>query len=498
MRIFKCISRLMTSFGSGSLLAFFCCVLAVSFPSFAQADVMWGGNTDSYPYSSASDACQAMGPHYDAGGYVFSSVDSITVASGTQDTCHITQTFPGYGYTNQTQYFVYRQGDTCSSGKTIDATNSCTAPTNKCTAAQGTSTTWYWRSSSDTPAATVSVNGCEATVSGVSICKNTAKGYYSCSGTATITGNQLAAASGDDSGTCTGADCTSGDPQKTSNSTPCTMISGGSGTSSCTTSDNSSDPGTTKCGTMNGSWICTESPKSKSSDATSDITETKTVNSDGSTTTKTTTVTNTTTCSGVNTCTSGTTTTVTTGGTTSSGASTGSSTSCTGSRCDTSAGDAAAQSDAGDDDDDDDDDDSVSGDMACTAVVTCSGDAIQCAVLRQEQQSRCADKDFRDLSDDKINSAKATSDAEFAGADYQELKPDADHTFALDGMIDTSSRFGASCPVLPVVAVPWLAGNSVSFDPNVPGLCDFFAWFGFLNVAFAMREAAKIIGQGVA
>ncbi|MBI6678844.1 hypothetical protein YA0024_22805 [Pseudomonas syringae] len=92
---------------------------------------------------------------------------------------------------------------------------------------------------------------------------------------------------------------------------------------------------------------------------------------------------------------------------------------------------------------------------------------------------------------------KSELQSEFAGEDYKPIKPDSDSTFDLSSMIDTSSRFGAACPVLRTVSVPLFAGRNVSFDPNVPGLCTFFTFMGYLMVAFAMRRAAEIIATGV-
>jgi hypothetical protein len=135
--------------------------------------------------------------------------------------------------------------------------------------------------------------------------------------------------------------------------------------------------------------------------------------------------------------------------------------------------------------------------MACAAVVACTGEVIQCAIIRQEQQSRCADMNFRDVSSNKVAELKTDLNAEFSGADYQPIKPTAASTFSLEGMIDTSSRFGAACPILPLISYTWIDGTGRNFDPNVPGLCTFLTFLGYLNVAFAMRKAAEIIASGV-
>lgn len=64
-------------------------------------------------------------------------------------------------------------------------------------------------------------------------------------------------------------------------------------------------------------------------------------------------------------------------------------------------------------------------------------------------------------------------------------------------MIDTSSRFSSSCPLLPTVSYSWVDGSSQNFDPNFPALCEYLRWFGYLLVAFAMRYAAEIIAGGL-
>ncbi|MFO1865046.1 hypothetical protein QOT40_29045, partial [Pseudomonas aeruginosa] len=51
---------------------------------------------------------------------------------------------------------------------------------------------------------------------------------------------------------------------------------------------------------------------------------------------------------------------------------------------------------------------SISGDGDCKVAIQCNGDAIQCAIVRQEKASRCADEEFRTVDDKKIQDLKNT------------------------------------------------------------------------------------------
>ncbi|TRX76876.1 hypothetical protein FM069_01440 [Pseudomonas mangiferae] len=135
---------------------------------------------------------------------------------------------------------------------------------------------------------------------------------------------------------------------------------------------------------------------------------------------------------------------------------------------------------------------------ACDATVTCSGDAIQCAILRQQKAQTCSDEEFRKVDQKKITELKATLDGEFSGAEYQPLKADSDGTFDISTMLDTSGRFSRTCPVIPDLTVPFFGNAAViPFSSVVGQLCTFFQWFGYLMVAFAMRRAAEIIAKGL-
>ena len=275
---------------------------------------------------------------------------------------------------------------------------------------------------------------------------------------------------------------------------------------SCQTNDISKTPGGMNCGSVNGgAYTCTpreNSPNLRENNIKKDFDITN--NPDGSKSEKTTTTTTTTTCVGATACT--TTTTVHTGTkvTNADGSPGSSGSTCTGPGC---AGDADDGSEPPKDEEKECDpatdpnkcgQSSVSGE-ACDVSVNCSGDAVQCAILRKEKEQTCADEDFREVTPDKVSQLKSNLDAEFSGDSYQPLVADASNTFDFASTIDTSSRFAKSCPVVPDISAPWFEGQTltIEFSDMISQFCDFLIWFGYLLVAFAMRAAAQIIANGM-
>lgn len=135
----------------------------------------------------------------------------------------------------------------------------------------------------------------------------------------------------------------------------------------------------------------------------------------------------------------------------------------------------------------------------CEAKESCSGDAIQCAIFRQQKAQRCADEEFRKVDQKAISDLRSTLDSEFSGQQYQPLEATSANTFDLSGMIDTSSRFSKSCPAVADFSIPWLDGRTrtVSLSDVVSDLCTLLTFMGYFVVAFAMRRAAEIIALGM-
>lgn len=266
----------------------------------------------------------------------------------------------------------------------------------------------------------------------------------------------------------------------------------------CQASEVFKEPGSMSCGTVNGQTTCVAkkpSPKLDDKKVTTEVTEK--VNSDGSKTTETKTTTTTTTCTGANSCNTTVTTSTSTSKTNADGSRGGDTSTCTGPGCSGSKPDG---SETPDEEEEEEGGSAVSGDMACTAVPVCEGDAIQCAILRQTQQQRCGDEEFREVTDKKITDLKSSLAAEFSGEEYQPLKPSADGTFDMSSMVDTSSRFSKTCPVLPDIQYTWLDGSrqSLPLADALNNMCTVFTWLGYFVVAFAMRRGAEIVAGGLA
>ena len=264
-------------------------------------------------------------------------------------------------------------------------------------------------------------------------------------------------------------------------------------TYSCTATEKYTDPGAMDCdfGTFNGEAVCvpnSPAPKMTEKEVKTEVTE-KT-NSDGSKETTTTTTTTTTNCTGVGSCSTTTTTNVTNGKTNADGTPGGETSTCTGPDC--KAGDGKSQNDQKEEEKSES---KVSGDSSCEAPPVCTGDAIQCSILRQNHQQRCADQKWQEIDEQKLMDGVS---GEMAGSEYQPFGEQERGAFDLIGMIDTSSTIGGSCPAIPPITFT-IQGvtSSVDFGIAMAEICKYASWFSFLLVAFAMRHAAEIVAGGM-
>jgi len=503
MGLFKCISRLMILCGSGLRPRSFSFVLVASvlalsmIPPDAEAAVYsWqraNQTQDNFP--DPASACQAYGNGFNG--------SVIPVLGGPNGTLYFDCTLTGTAYPKPLLTWVARRGDGCATGVTYNPSTGTCGDVNKCAILKDTAIpSFKFKSTTESPnegAGIVSKNGCAIRL-GSGLCVTRTAPLYDCTFSGVVTGDLLEPKAGQGTEDCTGAQCAAGQPQKEVKDDPCAAIPAGSGFT-CTATKSEDNPGKSQCGSANGAWVCVDNPKPTSNVSKSDISQTVTSNADGSTTTKTTTTTTTTNCQGIGNCSTGTTTTVVTGGTNPNGTNKPPSSVCTGPECGGGKvgggnGNGSGSAGEGDGEDKPEDDDSVSGDMVCTALVSCSGDVIQCAILRQEQQSRCADEKFRDISDGPVNDAKAALSSEFAGNDYKPLKAEGDDVQDFSSVIKMDSFLSKACPVLPSVDIPYQQFKT-RIDFNMSGLCDFLTYIGYINVAFALYKAAEIVGRGV-
>lgn len=224
-----------------------------------------------------------------------------------------------------------------------------------------------------------------------------------------------------------------------------------------------SDPCKGSSGTVNGKTVCVPigSDPTATTESTKSTSDTKTTTTpDGTSTTTTTGTEKTTTCTGA-TCTT-TTTTTTTGGSggTSGGTGTGSGTTTetkTEPKEDYCSKNPKAVECGGS---------SFSG--SCNAAFVCEGDAIQCAIAKDQLQRNCQaldpDKDSGSITNQALSGADKLNTTEMKAA-AAAAKVDV-------GSFDTTGRsWGRGCPADPVIPIPWAKGNSSQFTIPFSRLC---------------------------
>lgn len=277
-------------------------------------------------------------------------------------------------------------------------------------------------------------------------------------------------------------------------------------TNNCTTTDITRDnqgcaAAGGSVGMVNGVQACIQAGKGpKTTETTKNDTKTDTKNPDGSKSSNNTTTTTTTTCSG-GVCKTTTTTTNNTSKTNADGSPGGSSSSCKGDKCPGSGsgtggngGGGGGSSGNGDKGDEETPKSSVGGE-ACTADLQCSGDAVQCAILRQQKKQQCADEKFREIDEPKL---KTELDQHFAQAQYQPLEATGDNVMDMSSMFDTSRSISGTCPAIENPSFNYGPVNiDVPFNSILSLICPYWAWMGYLLVAFSMWRAAEIVAKGM-
>lgn len=433
-------------------------------------------------------------------------------------TCSLTQqgspaifTCPStWGYTNQYSYSatVYRYGNTCPSGHVYNSSTGVCDP-NPCESKSGQTVLHEHQIGTlDNPNA-------PHTPPPGSVCDN--KCQIAFSGSAPLDcyryadGTKLNAAFCKYQYKYNGLSCTDSDlstpdifdqpPTKPpidqkpllTNATNCSewvTNADGSRTRNCTANEVFKQPGTMSCSTSGPALNCTAgTPPPAYSDKDTTQQTTEKANADGSTSTSTTTTTDKTTCYGTKPCTSTSKTETDTGGTKPDGTPSDSSHTCIGDNC---SKDDSDQDPAEDPAGEEEEGSSVSGEGVCPPAITCSGDAVQCAILRSQKEQECAVKEFQDIDQAELESGVHS---DLSGPDFE--KGDID-SISLDSVLDTSSTIGGSCPALPEIVVT-LAGQSKSmdFDAGLSELCRYASLFSFLLVAFAMWRGAEIVAGGM-
>lgn len=292
-----------------------------------------------------------------------------------------------------------------------------------------------------------------------------------------------------------GVSCVGNEPQfaQPSDSTPSSLQDSecttkttdaeGRQTYTCNATDFNVDPGKMDCdvGTVGSVLTCvpnTPSPKMTDKEVEQDITE-KT-NPDGSKDTTTTTTTTNTSCSGVNSCSTTTSTSTTNQHTNPDGSAGGQSTTCTGSACKDADGqtqeereeEEAAKS-------------GVTGGQTCEAPPVCKGDAVQCAILKQQYEARCDYEVSQDFD------GKKTDIEGLLDGDKFELE---ESVVNAPSFINETTRFlPASCP--PPESISLSSNGGHTFQLSYEPICRVASDFSFLIVAFASLFSALYVGR---
>lgn len=252
----------------------------------------------------------------------------------------------------------------------------------------------------------------------------------------------------------------------------------GTVTRSCSSSTEYDQPGPVNC---NGSNCTPGTPPTEYNKTEVSETTEKTTNPDGSTKTETTTTKETVKCKGSKPCTGTSSETTNISGTNPDGSPGDESTECKGTGCkeDGNPG-------MGDEDDEEDEpSSSVSGGETCEVPPSCEGDAVQCAILKQQFEARC---DFEEAGD--FEGSKTDIEGLFDGEQFELETAD----IQTPSFINSGARFlPASCPPPQQISLTSNGGHtySLKFDP----LCSFASDFSYLIMAMMSIWCAVYVGR---
>lgn len=250
------------------------------------------------------------------------------------------------------------------------------------------------------------------------------------------------------------------------------------------------DPGNMECslGTVGGELQCIPKPPSpKMTDKKVDQEIVEKTNPDGSKDTTTTTTTTTTQCTGVKSCSTSITTNVSNNHTKADGTPGGESNTCTGPGCK----DADGKTQEEREEEEEKSESKVTGGQTCEAAPTCEGDAVQCAILKQQYEARC---DFEESEDFESNKADIKGLFEGQGDKFKLDEGSGD--IDVPSFINQGTRFlPATCPTAESFSLTTAGGRTftLSYEP----LCRAASDLSGLFVAVATILAALYVGRSV-
>lgn len=263
----------------------------------------------------------------------------------------------------------------------------------------------------------------------------------------------------------------------------------GTRTRSCTAKEEFKQPGTIEC---IGGWSSPNckpgKPSPEYSKTETNETTTETTNPDGSKKTDTSKTTDKTECKGVKPCTSTSKTETGTSETDADGKPGNESGNCTGNGC--KPGDQDGDGDKEQEGEEEGEEEERTATVgACDAPVSCSGDAIDCAVLQQQHEHRCLAEEMSDFSGNK-----SEIESLFEGDKFKLQEGEGD--IEVPSLIRQGTRFlPASCPQDKTFNLSTAGGRTfgLSFEP----LCQAATDLSGLFVAVATILAALYVGRSV-
>ncbi len=259
----------------------------------------------------------------------------------------------------------------------------------------------------------------------------------------------------------------------------------------CQATELNIDPGNMECslGTVGGELQCIPKPPSpKMTDKTVDQEIVEKTNPDGSKDTTTTTTTTTTQCTGVKSCSTSTTTNVSNNHTKADGTPGGESNTCTGPGCKDADGKTQEERE---EEEEEKSESKVTGGQTCEAAPACEGDAVQCAILKQQYEARC---DFEESEDFESN--KADIEGLFEGQGDKFKLEEGSGPIDVPSFINQGTRFlPATCPTAESFSLTTAGGRTfnLSYEP----LCRAASDLSGLFVAVATVLAALYVGRSV-
>lgn len=254
----------------------------------------------------------------------------------------------------------------------------------------------------------------------------------------------------------------------------------GSQTRSCNSTEQLKEPGQLNCDNAGEYLQCTTGkPAPRFEDTSKTEQTTKTTNPDGSSTTETSTTTDKTVCVGTKPCTSTTANETSTSGTNADGTPGDESKACTGNGCTSEGAEEGEEEGA----------ERLAAAGSCDAGFTCSGDAIDCEVLRQQKEQLC-------LAEEMADFPKHQSAIEAAVTGDQFQLDEGSGVIDVPSFINQGTRFlPSACPTAERFSLITAGGRS--FELSYEPLCRAASDLSGLLVAVATVLAALYVGRSV-